>query len=76
MPFPLIAVFLISFAIVYATRPKIEAPKPSGLDEFQAPTAESDREIPVLFGSKNLNGPNVVWYGDLQVVAIRKKPKK
>ena len=72
----LVLLFLVSFAVVYATRPKVEAPKPAGIDEFQAPTAESDREIPVLFGSKNLNGPNVVYYGDLVVTPIRKKAKK
>lgn len=72
----LIGLFLLSFAVVYATRPKIQAPKPAGIDEFQAPTADSSREIPVLFGSKLLNGPNVVYYGDLSVSPIRKKAGK
>lgn len=72
----LILLFLVSFAVVYATRPKVQAPKPAGIDEFQAPTADSNREIPVLFGSKTLNGPNVVFYGDLVVSPIRKKAKK
>lgn len=72
----LLLLFVVSYAIVYATRPKVEAPKPAGIDEFQAPTAESDREIPVLFGSKVLNGPNVVYYGNLNISPIRKKSKK
>lgn len=72
----LIALFLISYAIVYATRPKVDAPKPAGIDEFQLPTAEADREIPVLFGTRDLNGPNVVYYGDLAVRAIKKKAGK
>jgi hypothetical protein len=71
-----VLLFLISYAIVYATRPKIDAPKPAGLDEFQAPTAEADREIPVLFGTKDLNGPNCVYYGDLRVTPIKKKVGK
>ena len=72
----LIGLFLLSFAVVYATRPKIQTPKPAGIDEFQAPTADSNREIPVLFGSKLLNGPNIVYYGDLNVSPIRKKAGK
>lgn len=73
---PWIALFLISYAVVYATRPKISAPKPSGLGEFDLPTAEVGREIPVLFGTRDLNGPNVVWYGDLASSAIKKKGGK
>ena len=71
-----IALFIVSYAVVYATRPKIQPQKPSGLDEFQVPTAEAGREIPVLFGSKDLNGPNVVWYGNLKTSAIKKKGGK
>lgn len=71
-----IALFIVSYAIVYATRPKVEAPKAAGIDEFQLPTAEADREIPVLFGTKDLNGPNVVYYGHLRVTPITKKQKK
>lgn len=71
-----VALFIVSYAIVYATRPKIQPQKPVGIDEFQVPTAEAGREIPVLFGSKDLNGPNVVWYGDLKTSAIKKKGGK
>jgi hypothetical protein len=71
-----IALFIVSYAIVYATRPNVEAPKAAGIDEFQLPTADADREIPVLFGTKDLNGPNVVFYGHLRVTAITKKQKK
>jgi hypothetical protein len=70
------AVFVVAFVIAYATMPKPQSRKPAGLDEFQAPTAEDGREIPVLFGTKDLNGPNVVWYGDLKGVAIKKKGGK
>lgn len=51
-------------------RPKINAPRPSALGEFQFPTAEYGRAVPVAFGECHIKGPNVVWFGDLRVDAI------
>ncbi len=70
------AVFLVAFVVAYTTMPKPQTQKPAGLDEFKAPTAESGREIPVLFGTKEMSGPNVVWYGHLASRAIKKKGGK
>ena len=70
------AVFIVAFVIAYATMPKPQTTTPAGLDEFKAPTAESGREIPVLFGTKEMSGPNVVWYGDLHSNPIKKKGGK
>lgn len=63
----------VSLAISFALRPKVRSQPPAGLDAIQAPTAEIGREIPVLFGRRRISGPNIVWYGDLNTVAIRKK---
>ncbi len=71
-----LAIFLVAFVIAYSIAPKPQVRKPAGLEEFQAPTAQEGREIPVLFGTRDLNGPNVVWYGDLDVVPIVKKGGK
>ena len=46
------------------------------LDDFDLPTAEEGRPIPVVFGTMLLRGPNVVWAGDLKVDPIRKKGGK
>jgi hypothetical protein len=70
------AVFVVAFVVAYATMPKPQSKRAAGLDEFQAPTAEDGREIPVLFGTRDLNGPNVVWYGDLKVRPIKSKGGK
>lgn len=67
------ALFVVSLVISYATRPKMEKPKPAGLNEISAPTAEVGREIPVLFGTRKITGPNVVWYGDLRTSPVKKK---
>lgn len=59
-----VAIFVVALVVVYASQPKPEVRKPDGLDDVQAPTAEEGREIPVLFGTKVIEGPNLVWYGD------------
>ena len=68
--------FVVSLALVYSLTPKPQNAKPAGLNEFQVTTAEIGREIPVLFGTRDINGPNVVWFGDLKTVAVKKKGGK
>jgi hypothetical protein len=68
--------FVVSLALVYSLTPKPQNAKPAGLNEFQVPTAEIGREIPVLFGTRDINAPNVVWFGDLKTVAVKKKGGK
>jgi hypothetical protein len=54
---------------------KLGSPQPGALGDFQVPTAEEGRQIPTLWGTCNVKGPNVVWYGDLAVVPITHKVK-
>lgn len=71
-----IIVFIVALVVGYAMRPKPKTSPPAGLDEIRAPTASDGREIPVLFGTRDIASPNVVWYGKLRTVAIRKKGGK
>lgn len=71
-----LAVFVVSLVLSYALTPKPQSQPPAGLGEIKAPTAEEGREIPVLFGTRDLKGPNVVWYGHFRAVAIKKKGGK
>lgn len=64
--------FVVALVISYSLTPKPQNAKPAGLEEIQAPTAEVGREIPVLFGTRDLTGPNVVWYGDLRTASVKK----
>ena len=48
-----------------ALRPKQDKPQPKGLSDFEVPTADAARSIPVVFGSVKVTGPNVIWYGNL-----------
>jgi hypothetical protein len=72
----LVAVFVATLVLAYAFMPKPQTQKPPGMNEVQAPTAEVGREIPVLFGTRDIEGPNVVWYGDIRLVAIKSKGGK
>jgi hypothetical protein len=69
-------VFIASLVLSYALMPKPQTQPPAGLGDIKAPTAEEGREIPVLFGTRDIESPNVVWYGHLRTVAIKKKGGK
>ncbi len=56
-------------------KPRLEDAKAAGLDDFKFPTATEGRSIPLVWGTVRLKGPNVVWYGDLEQVAVKKKVK-
>jgi len=71
-----IVVFIVALVVSYSMMPKPENAKPAGLGDVTAPTAEVGREIPVLFGERDLEGPNIVWYGHFRAVPINKKGGK
>ena len=75
-PFTAIIVLVASVLISQALAPKPPQPKPAALEDFDAPTAEEGRAIPVVFGTVWVTGPNVIWYGDLRSTAIRKSTGK
>jgi hypothetical protein len=56
-------------------KPKQEQARPAGLGDFNFPTASETRHIPLVWGTVKIDGPNVVWYGDLQKIPITKKVK-
>lgn len=74
-------VMLIMFVIsliageLLRPKPKFDTPTASSLGDFQLPTAEEGRAIPVVFGTCKIKGSNVVWYGDLEVRPMTKDIK-
>lgn len=70
-----IAVFIVALVVAFAMAPNAQHQSPS-IQEVEAPTAEEGRAIPVLFGTRDIKGANVVWYGDVKTVAIKKKGGK
>lgn len=71
--------FAVSIALAglsYLLMPKPQAPSPAAADKFDIPTAQAGESIPVLFGTRDIKGANVVWYGDIKTVAIKSKGGK
>lgn len=69
------AVAMIVIGELLRPKPKFEDPKPSSLGDFNFPTAQEGRAIPIFWGTVKCAGPNVTWYGDLNIVPIKKKQK-
>ena len=57
-------------------RPKTQKVQPGQIGDKDVPIASQNAEIPVLFGTRYMTGPNIVWYGDLKIVPIKKKGGK
>lgn len=72
---------LLYYVIVFALsellrpKPKLENAKPAGLGDFSFPTATEERFVPLLWGTVQITGPNVVWWGNLVQEAITEKVK-
>lgn len=65
--------FVGVFAIAYAIIP---APQGRQAGRFEGPTAEEGRNIPVLFGTRRIDAPNIVWWGDVRTKAVKKRGGK
>lgn len=44
------------------------------LGDFNFPTAQAGRAIPVVYGTVKLSGGNTVWWGDLKIKPIKHNP--
>lgn len=62
---------VVTTILTIALAPKPPTPKAAGISDFTLPTADQGRNIPVLFGTCNITGANVVWYGELETVPLR-----
>ncbi len=54
-------------------KPRVPNEEPAGLDDFDFPTAEEGRALPLVVGKVLLKGPNVTWYGDLLATALTRR---
>jgi len=62
--------------IGYLLMPKPPKPKPPSLEDYEDPTAEAGRPIPVAFGSLTISGLNVLWFGDKEISTREEKVSK
>jgi len=72
-----LAIWVASFILseLFAPKPEVENARPSGLGDFNFPTATEGRVVPLLWGTVQLSAPNIIWYGDLRTERIREKIK-
>lgn len=61
-----IIAWIVAAVAVFLLMPKPETQKPEAVDEIDMPVAKDGKEIPVLFGTRDISGPNVVWYGNIR----------
>lgn len=67
-----VIVLLAAYFVARATAPKPPDQPPPELSDFDAPSAEEGKAISVAFGTVWVKSPNVIWYGNLGTVPIRK----
>lgn len=60
----LLALAVVSVALTLLLAPKIKAPKPDSTTDYEDPTSEAGRPIPVVFGTITVKGLNLLWFGD------------
>lgn len=70
-----IAAIALILSELLRPKPKFENARRPGLGDFDFPTAVEGRVVPVIFGTVQLKGPNVIWYGDLKSRKITEKVK-
>jgi hypothetical protein len=68
-----IAVVVSIISYVLAPKAGDQGRGPASLSGFDVPTATEDRAIPIIFGRRLMESPNVVWYGNLKSYPIKKK---
>lgn len=69
----LLNVFIAILADLLRPKPKNEGAKPAGLGDFSFPTATEGRVVPLIWGTVQISGPNIVWFGDLKQTPIVQK---
>jgi len=69
MPWLMIAWVVLS-VVSYLLRPKAAAPVTPEAGEVTGTTVDAASSVPVLFGTRKMNQPNCVWYGDIGTTPI------
>lgn len=72
-----LALFAVTFLVtaLLAPKPKVEDARAQTLDDVNFPMSNEGAPIALLLGSARQRGPNTLWYGDFESVAITKKVK-
>lgn len=71
--FVLLAIAVALLVISYALMPKPKQPKPPSVQDIDSPTADADREVPVIFGTMTVKGLNVLDFSDKSIYTYEVK---
>lgn len=64
VPFLIQLFIAVAVAVIaYALMPKPKTAKPAAAQDMDSPTAEAGREVPVVFGTIEIKGLNVLAFG-------------
>jgi concanavalin A-like lectin/glucanase superfamily protein/uncharacterized protein DUF2793/putative tail protein len=64
--------WIVATIITIVLTPKPAAPKPASLEDLDLPTAEENRDLPVIFGRVRVTGLNITWHGNFGTNKIKK----
>lgn len=66
---------IINLFLLNSKKDQKEKPKAASLDSFDFPTADETRVLPFGYGTFEISGPNILWYGDYKTKTIYQKVK-
>lgn len=69
----MLAVSLVLTIAGYLLAPRPKQPQPDSTKDFDDPTADAGRPIPVVFGTKTVKGLNVLWFADKRTFRYKVK---
>ena len=81
---PIITMMVISLVMSVATflvselirpKPELENARPADSGDFRVTTATEGRKVPLIWGTVLMDGPNIVWWGNISTDRIREKIK-
>lgn len=73
--FIVFAIISIVLSELLRPKPNFEDARPATLSDFKFPTAIEGRIVPIVWGTVKIEGPNVIWWGDLRQIPIKEKVK-
>lgn len=68
-----LAIAIVVAVIAYSLMPKPKQAKPPAVADFESPTADAGRPVPVIFGKVTVKGLNILGYWDVQTVEFEYK---
>lgn len=71
-----LAIYAATLLISILLRPQPQAPQKTKFEDLQVPNSEEGRALKVVFGTVERRDCSVVWWDDLDLVAIKAKGGK